>query len=253
MVGLSVYQPVHMKPVFLSITLLLSLIGVGQTDSLLLMRRASFNAEVNTIDWQQAPVRQHYFKPNHILVPMAALLYGFTSLHNEELQELNVSTKQEIREESPHFHTSIDNYLQFAPAASVFALSAAGVKTTHSFRDRAILLGMSTAIMAGTVFSLKKITGQWRPDGSGNNSFPSGHTATAFSGAAFMYQELKGQSPLLSYSGYAMATGVGVMRMYNNKHWLSDVIAGAGLGMLSTRVSYWLFDKMKKTKSTPSF
>lgn len=242
-----------MKHVLIPLILSVSLFGYGQADTSLLMRRASFNAEVKSIDWQQPPVHQQYFKPNHILVPMAFLLYGFTSLHNEELQELNVSTKQEIREENPHFHSSIDNYLQFAPAASVFALSAAGVKTTHNFKDRAILLGMSTAIMAGTVFSLKKITHQWRPDGSGNNSFPSGHTATAFSGAAFMYQEFKGQSPLLSYSGYAMATGVGVMRMYNNKHWLSDVIAGAGLGMLSTRVSYWLFDKMKKTKSTPSF
>lgn len=197
--------------------------------------------------------QQHYFKPNHILVPMAALLYGFTSLHNEELQELNISTKNEIKEESPNFHTSIDNYLQIAPAASVFILGAAGVKTTHNFKDRAILLGMSTAIMAGTVFGLKKLTHQWRPDASANNSFPSGHTATAFSGAAFMYQELKGHSPLLSYSGYAMATSVGVMRMYNNKHWLSDVITGAGLGMLSTRISYWLFDKMKKPKTTPSF
>ncbi len=242
-----------MKQFFLLLLLSLSLAGYCQSDSLLLMRRASFNASLKTTGWQQAAIHQNYFKPNHILVPMAALLYGFTSLHNEELQELNISTKNEIREENPHFHTSLDNYLQFAPAASVFVLGASGVRTTHNFKDRAILLGMSTAVMAGTVFGLKKLTHQWRPDGSANNSFPSGHTATAFSGAAFMYQELKGQSPLLSYSGYAMATGVGVMRMYNNKHWLSDVITGAGLGMLSTRVSYWLFDKMKKPKSTHSF
>jgi hypothetical protein len=34
--------------------------------------------------------------------------------------------------------------------------------------------------------------------------------------------------------------------MYNNRHWLSDVVAGAGLGILSTKAAYWVFPKMEK-------
>ncbi|MNL72165.1 hypothetical protein D3C87_1974290 [compost metagenome] len=34
--------------------------------------------------------------------------------------------------------------------------------------------------------------------------------------------------------------------MYNNKHWLSDVVAGAGFGILSTKVAYYLYPRLKK-------
>jgi membrane-associated phospholipid phosphatase len=46
-------------------------------------------------------------------------------------------------------------------------------------------------------------------------------------------------------AGYAVAVGSGVLRMYNNKHWLNDVVAGAGVGILSTRLAYWLYPKLK--------
>jgi membrane-associated phospholipid phosphatase len=35
--------------------------------------------------------------------------------------------------------------------------------------------------------------------------------------------------------------------MYNNKHWLNDVAAGAGVGILSTRLAYWLYPKLKNS------
>ncbi|MCD8260639.1 MAG: hypothetical protein LUD15_03380 [Bacteroides sp.] len=39
-------------------------------------------------------------------------------------------------------------------------------------------------------------------------------------------------------AGYTVATGTGVLRMYNNRHWLGDVAAGAGFGILSTKLAY---------------
>lgn len=75
-----------------------------------------------------------------------------------------------------------------------------------------------------------------RPDGSNNKSFPSGHTATAFMAATMLHKEYGGRSPWYSIAGYSMATVTGVSRMLNNKHWLSDVLVGAGIGILGVSV-----------------
>jgi membrane-associated phospholipid phosphatase len=49
---------------------------------------------------------------------------------------------------------------------------------------------------------------------------------------------------------YTIATGVGVMRVLNNKHWASDVLAGAGFGILSTELTYFLLTpKVKHSKA----
>jgi membrane-associated phospholipid phosphatase len=84
-----------------------------------------------------------------------------------------------------------------------------------------------------------------RPDGSAYNSFPSGHTATAFANAEFMRMEYKDVSPWYGIAGYAVATGTGLLRMYNNKHWFNDVVAGAGFGIAGTRLAYWLYPKIQ--------
>ena len=107
---------------------------------------------------------------------------------------------------------------------------------------------MSGALMAGTIYSLKGISHRIRPDSSNKKSFPSGHTANAFRGADILYQELKNTNHILAFSGYAAAAATGVLRIYNNKHWFSDVVTGAGIGFLSSRVSYWILDKRTRKK-----
>ena len=79
--------------------------------------------------------------------------------------------------------------------------------------------------------------GEIRPDG-GPHSFPSGHTANAFLGAHVAWKEFKDSCPVLAYSGYALATFVACSRLYNNRHWVADVIAGAGFGILSVELAY---------------
>ena len=56
-----------------------------------------------------------------------------------------------------------------------------------------------------------------------------------------LYQEYKHSEPWVGITGYVVATGVGLLRIYNNRHWASDVVAGAGIGILSTKLSYLLF------------
>ena len=101
--------------------------------------------------------------------------------------------------------------------------------------------------MAVSVKVLKNTTHVERPDFSNYVSFPSGHTATAFIGAEFLHQEYKSISPWIGISGYAVAAATGALRMYNNKYWFSDVVAGAGIGMLSTKIAYWIFPDKHET------
>lgn len=86
-----------------------------------------------------------------------------------------------------------------------------------------------------------------RPDGSSRNSFPSGHTATAFVGAELLRREYWEVSPWIGVAGYAVAAGTGFFRMYNNRHWLTDVLSGAGIGILSVEAAYWLYPTISKT------
>lgn len=89
-----------------------------------------------------------------------------------------------------------------------------------------------------------------RPDSDTRNSFPSGHTATAFMGAEFLYREYGDVSPWIGYAGYAVAATTGYLRIYNNRHYLNDVIAGACVGILSARIAYWIYPRIfKKSKS----
>ena len=105
----------------------------------------------------------------------------------------------------------------------------------------ATTLGASYLLMGSTVYALKKISKTERPDHSGFNSFPSGHTATSFAGAEFLWQEYKDVSIWYGISGYLVATGTGFFRIYNNRHWFTDVAMGAGIGILSTKIAYWIF------------
>jgi membrane-associated phospholipid phosphatase len=184
--------------------------------------------------------------PAQFLIPAIAIAYGFTSLNNGELKAFNKEMKDELYLESPHAKFGIDNYLQFMPAAMVYGVNMAGVKGKHNFADRTILYGISNILLSVTVSSLKKITAEQRPDGSASSSFPSGHTAEAFASAEFLRQEFKDVSPWYGVAGYVMAATTGFFRMYNNKHWLGDVVAGAGVGIASTKISYWLYPKLQQ-------
>jgi membrane-associated phospholipid phosphatase len=129
---------------------------------------------------------------------------------------------------------------------AVYGLNAMGIKGKNNFKDRTLILATSYLLVAATTLPLKNITHVQRPDGSSFNSFPSGHTATAFAGAEFLWQEYKDVSVWYGISGYIVATGTGFFRMYNDRHWLTDVAAGAGIGILCTKTAYWIYPKMQK-------
>jgi hypothetical protein len=201
--------------------------------------------KTDTINWSERPAWKKPFPVQSFLVPAAMIAYGAVAVHNGELRELNGNIKEQVWEDNPHKPFHLDNYLQFGPTIAVYALNAAGIHGRDNFSDRTMILLMANIIANGTVFSVKSWSHELRPDGSDYLSFPSGHTAEAFAGAEFMRMEYKDVSPWYGVAGYAMATMTGMLRMYNDKHWMSDVVAGAGVGIASTRLAYWLYLKVQ--------
>lgn len=195
-----------------------------------------------------AQLKQIDYRPkiSAFILPAALIGYGLVSLGNNPIRDLDLTTKDELQEDHPLFAAHADDYVQFAPALAVYAFNLSGMKGKHNLADATGLYLLSEGIMTGTVTSLKKITRRLRPDGSGSNSFPSGHTANAFASAEFLNQEYKDSHPWIGYMGYTVATVTGVLRMYNNRHWLSDVVAGAGFGILSTKAAYLVYPRFKR-------
>lgn len=234
-----------LKPLCLSFLLVSALIGNTQyADALISESNIPDTLTAPKYNWktQNEPTRLQFKK---LVIPTALITYGALTLGKDENKGLNAELKDELWSEHPHKFNHADTYLQFAPAVSVYLLNAFGVKGQHNFRDRTMIYLMSNIFVNGIVYPTKKLTHRLRPDGSNYNSFPSGHTAEAFASAEFMRMEYKNVSPWYGVAGYTMAVATGYLRMYNNKHWFSDVVAGAGIGILSTKLSYWLYPKIQ--------
>lgn len=198
-----------------------------------------FEANDEIVPKQVQPAPNPRITIKSLIIPVTLISYGVIAQCSNRLKRMDVRIKNVVRRD-PDFHTKIDNYLQYAPSFAVYALNAAGVKGKNNFRDRTLIYLLSNTMMGITVQAIKKITRVARPEGFGTNAFPSGHTATAFAGAEFMRQEYKDVSPWYGIAGYVAATTTGALRMFNNKHWFRDVVAGAGFGILSTQVAYVL-------------
>jgi len=186
------------------------------------------------------------FKYEALIIPTALIGYGIVGLESHTLIAINSDTQTEINEHIDE-KVSIDDFSQYGAFLSVYALNTAGIKGKNSFKDRTIILASAYLIMGTTVNIIKKTGNEVRPDGTSNNSFPSGHTATAFMGAELLYQEYKDKSVWYGISGYLVAAGTGFFRMYNDRHWFNDITAGAGIGILSTKIAYWIHPLIKKT------
>ena len=178
-------------------------------------------------------------------VPVSLMAYGtLEAVMMSKTRMLNYAVGHEVIRHKP-VRFRIDDYTQYVPAASVYVLNLAGVRGRHRFKDRTMILGLAGLFTAISVNGFKYTVRERRPDGSRRNSSPPGHTAVAFMGAEFLRQEYKDVSPWYGIGGYVVAMGTGALRVYNNKHWAGDVIFGAGLGILCTKLSYCIYPVMQ--------
>lgn len=175
------------------------------------------------------------------IIPVTLTAYGFAALKWDALKSFDKNVREEVWDDNPHPLFRLDDYLQYTPALAVYVLNAAGIKGQHDLRDRTIIYVLANGLMGVSVLSLKKIINAPRPDGSGNDGFPSGHTATAFLAAEFMRQEFRDRSPWYGIAGYTAATGTAFLRLYNDKHWFSELATGAGIGIIAAKLTYWAF------------
>ena len=147
------------------------------------------------------------------------------------------------------FKTRIDDYLQFFGPTVTVGLKAAGVEGRSDWGRFLATTAMSYGLMGIFVNGIKYTAKEMRPDGTTANSWPSGHTATAFVGATILHKEYgRTRSPWYSVAAYGSATATGVMRVLNNRHWISDVLSGAGIGIMSGELAYAFSDLIFKGK-----
>lgn len=152
----------------------------------------------------------------------------------------------------PHFKTPLDNCAQYSPLALTFAFKALGVKSESDWKRLTVNSAISYLTVAAIAKGVKNMSEETRPDHSTRNSLPSGHTAIAFAGATIFHKEYGHLSPWYSIGGYTLATFTGISRIMNNRHWASDVIVGAGVGIVSTDIGYFLGDVILKGKGKTS-
>lgn len=94
-------------------------------------------------------------------------------------------------------------------------------------KRRSLTMVKASVFSGLSVFFLKRIINQQRPDKGDRNSHPSGHTSTAFAFASVVSLEHENWS----IPAYALATLVGFSRMNDNVHYLHDVVMGATIGI----------------------
>ena len=182
----------------------------------------------------------HRFSFQQAIAPSALIATGSTIMAVPALHNAIDVPIHDWSQHDGHSRMEIEDFVQFTPGGAVLLLKACGLESRHGWRDMCNLGAGSCLIGATLGFGLKYSLGVERPYGGVYNSFPSGHTLTAFLGAELLRREYGEEYPIVAIAGYTVATGVGMMRIYNNRHWPSDVLAGAGIGILSASIMYWL-------------
>ncbi|MCK9305326.1 MAG: phosphatase PAP2 family protein [Bacteroidales bacterium] len=146
-----------------------------------------------------------------------------------------------LREEyTPGFSTNADDFTMGFPSFMVFSLKVLGLKSESDWKPLITNHLIATGVMAAITSGLKYAVPSTRPDKSDRKSFPSGHSALSFMGAHIVYKEFGSRYPWSGACAYGVAVATGAMRIMNDKHHIQDVVAGAGIGILSAEVGYLL-------------
>jgi membrane-associated phospholipid phosphatase len=192
------------------------------------------------------PANSRHQLMRKMAIPLTLIAAGFAGSGRNPLIGYNEGIHEEIQEHYHCFNTKVDNYTRNVPIAAVYALNLAGIKGRHDLYNLTAVFLLADFINSSATMKLKGLTHQLRPDRSSADAFPSGHTSGAFTAATVLYLEYKDQSIWYGVGGYGIAAATGGLRMLKNKHWLSDVLAGAGVGILSTQVAYAVYPWIQK-------
>ena len=188
---------------------------------LITLKESPLSAQIDTI-----------FTFKKVAIPTALMTTGI--ILNKET--IKTSIQEKVQSSFPNFDSRLDDYLMIAPTALDLIFTLSDKKPNDKKHISDIIIG--EVAMYITTKSLKKIIGSRRPNGGGQ-AFPSGHTSQAFTGATLFFHHYKDENVWLASSGYLLASATGAFRVLNNRHWVSDVFFGAGLGILVGNLTYY--------------
>jgi hypothetical protein len=190
-------------------------------------------------------VKKLHSNPLSLIPPGIGIVYGVSSFFIHPIRRVDYYVEGEIKKTNPTFSTNAESFFLVTPIVMVYGLDLIGVEGKNTFIDRTALLGLSGGILGLTGYVTKYTTHRLRPNKADYLSFPSGHTSIAFMGAEFLAQEYSEKSPVYTIIGYSVAVTTGIFRLYNRDHWFSDVVAGAGFGVLSTKAAYLIYPYLR--------
>lgn len=200
----------------------------------------------NKNEYPKSDFNPYKFNGKQLIAPGVLIGVGSLGLTNWWKNHVNKPVKKFFKG-GEHHVLGFDDYIMFAPAVAGYGMNLFGFKGKHNIVDATIIYGTTYILVAATALPLKSAIHSERPNSKNFHSFPSAHTAIAFAGAELLRREYRDVSPWIGVGGYAVAALTGLMRIYNNAHWLNDVLAGAGLGILCAEAAYWLYPVITKT------
>ncbi len=187
----------------------------------------------------QAPAHPIFMRGAKYIIPAMLIGGGILSSRPLRLSPANKHWRENIRARTYRW-LYVDDVAQYVPLLTTCALQlfyGHGRSTGAEFIEAGVAGGMVLALMV----NISKLTVRsLRPDGTTYNSFPSGHTSMAFFGAEMQRYEYGQELPLLASQGYLFAIITGALRIYHNRHWVADVMAGAGVGIASVWIGHAL-------------
>lgn len=177
------------------------------------------------------------FNAKQLILPGALIVAGTFGVYNRTFKKLDMNIKNRMDHLRGNHFIYVDDYIQYLPALTYLTLGSIGINSKHGFKERIVVEATAYTTMTALTNIGKYSFKEKRPDSNARNSFPSGHTATVFTGAELMREEYGFD---MGIGAYTIAVCVAFLRLYNGSHWLNDVIAGAGVGILSARIGYWM-------------
>ncbi|MFR9650168.1 MAG: phosphatase PAP2 family protein [Rikenellaceae bacterium] len=184
------------------------------------------------------------FTIRDLILPSTFIIAGTMSQYVNGVEDIDLYINDVVQHGQSRL--SFDDYLQYSPYLLLWTLDACGVKSRHKFKEQTTTLLVALSIMGAVVNTSKYTIKRVRPNGYTQNSMPSGHTAMAFTGAEFLRKEFCDTSPWIGVAGYAFATTTAFMRIWNNRHYFTDTLVGAGIGILSVRAAYWIAPSLNR-------
>jgi membrane-associated phospholipid phosphatase len=171
--------------------------------------------------------KQDYKVAESFIIPGVLLTTGIFLNHEDRKRDVNTFIRGNLGETS----TSLDDYLLHIPLATIILADLINHEDRTLLKTHLSQFLLTELVTLSGTYILKWTVNARRPLG-GPRSFPSAHTAYAFAGSTYVFHILKDDHPFWAHMSFIPAIATGMLRISNNRHWSSDVLFGAGLGML---------------------